>query len=87
MVNWDPQARTTVSDEEVIMKEVQQKLVYLRYDLEGQEGSVTIATTRPETIMADVAICVNPNDPRYQHLIGQKALIPLHQPRHSDHCR
>ncbi len=77
MVNWDPQARTTVSDEEVIMKEVNQKLVYLRYDLEGQEGSVTIATTRPETIMADVAICVNPTDERYQHLIGKKALIPL----------
>lgn len=77
MVNWDPQARTTVSDEEVNMKEVQQKLVYLRYDLEGQEGSVTIATTRPETIMADVAICVNPNDERYQHLIGKKVIIPL----------
>jgi valyl-tRNA synthetase len=77
MVNWDPQARTTVSDEEVMMKEVQQKLVYLRYDLEGQDGSVTIATTRPETIMADVAICVNPNDVRYQSLIGQKAIIPL----------
>jgi valyl-tRNA synthetase len=77
MVNWDPQARTTVSDEEVIMKEVNQKLVYLRYDLEGEEGSVTIATTRPETIMADVAICVNPADERYQHLIGKKAMIPL----------
>ncbi len=77
MVNWDPQARTTVSDEEVMMKEVSQKLVYIRYDLEGQEGSVTIATTRPETIMADVAICVNPEDPRYQHLIGKKAIIPL----------
>jgi len=77
MVNWDPQARTTVSDEEVMMKEVQQKLVYLRYDLEGQDGSVTIATTRPETIMADVAICVNPNDERYLHLIGKKAIIPL----------
>ena len=77
MVNWDPQARTTVSDEEVMMKEVHQKLVYIRYGLEGQEGSVTIATTRPETIMADAAICVNPNDTRYQHLIGKKAIIPL----------
>ncbi|TDB68854.1 valine--tRNA ligase [Arundinibacter roseus] len=77
MVNWDPQARTTVSDEEVNMKEVNQKLVYLRYDLEDNSGSVTIATTRPETIMADVAICVNPTDERYQHLIGKKALIPL----------
>jgi len=77
MVNWDPQARTTVSDEEVMMLEVHQKLVYIRYDLEGQEGSVTIATTRPETIMADVAICVNPEDTRYQHLIGKNAIIPL----------
>ncbi|MDZ7933574.1 MAG: valine--tRNA ligase, partial [Emticicia sp.] len=75
MVNWDPQAKTTVSDEEVIMKDVQQKLYYIRYD--GAEGSVTIATTRPETIMADAAICVNPADERYKHLIGKKVLIPL----------
>ncbi|KQS32810.1 valine--tRNA ligase [Dyadobacter sp. Leaf189] len=83
MVNWDPQARTTVSDEEVIMKEVNQKLVYLRYPLVLENGGgsmeegVTVATTRPETIMADVGICVNPNDERYQHLIGKKVLIPL----------
>jgi valyl-tRNA synthetase len=78
MVNWDPQARTTVSDEEVIMKEVNQKLVYLKYPLEeNTEEGIVIATTRPETIMADVAICVNPADERYQHLIGKKVLIPL----------
>lgn len=79
MVNWDPQAKTTVSDEEVIMKEVTQKLVYLRYAAAGPEGGdgVVIATTRPETIMADVAVCVNPADQRYQHLIGQKVLVPL----------
>ena len=81
MVNWDPQARTTVSDEEVIMKEVNQKLVYLSYALQGPASngheSIVIATTRPETIMADVAICVNPNDERYRHLIGRKVLIPL----------
>lgn len=81
MVNWDPQARTTVSDEEVIMKEVNQKLVYLKYELAdrpaGDEGAIVIATTRPETIMADVAICVNPNDERYKHLVGQQVLIPL----------
>ncbi|CAH0994097.1 Valine--tRNA ligase [Emticicia aquatica] len=75
MVNWDPQAKTTVSDEEVIMKDVQQKLYYIRYD--GAEGSVTIATTRPETIMADAAICVNPADERFQDLIGKKVKIPL----------
>ncbi|MFN4084593.1 MAG: valine--tRNA ligase [Spirosomataceae bacterium] len=78
MVNWDPQAKTTVSDEEVIAKEVQQKLVYIRYLLaEDPSQTITIATVRPETIMADAAICVHPDDPRYQHLIGQKALIPL----------
>ncbi|PWJ59997.1 valyl-tRNA synthetase [Dyadobacter jejuensis] len=78
MVNWDPQAKTTVSDEEVIMKEVNQRLVYLRYDLEeGGAPGVVIATTRPETIMADVAICVNPADERYQHLIGKKVMVPL----------
>ncbi|WP_254413011.1 valine--tRNA ligase [Dyadobacter diqingensis] len=79
MVNWDPQARTTVSDEEVITKEVNQKLVYIRYDLVGgAEGEgVVIATTRPETIMADAAICVNPNDERYQNLIGKQVNIPL----------
>ncbi|QRR02566.1 valine--tRNA ligase [Dyadobacter sandarakinus] len=83
MVNWDPQARTTVSDEEVIMKEVSQRLVYLKYPLVGgqEEGSmedgIVIATTRPETIMADVAICVNPNDERYRHLVGKMVAIPL----------
>jgi valyl-tRNA synthetase len=78
MVNWDPQARTTVSDEEVIMKEVNQRLVYLKYPLEeNTEEGIVIATTRPETIMADVAICVNAADERYQHLIGKKVLIPL----------
>ncbi|GAB3269361.1 valine--tRNA ligase [Larkinella harenae] len=87
MVNWDPQGRTAVSDEEVITKEVQQKLVYIRYEIAGSrahgaEGDenpdyITIATVRPETIMADAAICVNPNDERYSHLHGKKALIPL----------
>ncbi|OIN56402.1 valine--tRNA ligase [Arsenicibacter rosenii] len=78
MVNWDPQGLTAVSDEEVIMKEVQQKLSYIRYAIEGSEGEfITIATVRPETIMADAAICVNPNDERYKHLHGKKALIPL----------
>lgn len=78
MVNWDPQGRTAVSDEEVIMKEVQQKLSYIQYPIQGSEGEfVTIATVRPETIMADSAICVNPNDERYRHLHGKKALIPL----------
>ena len=78
MVNWDPQGKTAVSDEEVITKEVQQKLVYIRYAIAGQDKqSITIATVRPETIMADAAIAVNPNDERYKHLHGRKAIIPL----------
>lgn len=79
MVNWDPQGKTAVSDEEVIRKEVNQKLYYIRYHLnEGHTSDyLTIATTRPETIMADAAICINPNDERYLHLHGKKVLIPL----------
>jgi len=78
MVNWDPQGKTAVSDEEVIRKEVNQKLHYIKYPIVGEAGKfITVATTRPETIMADAAICVNPNDERYQHLVGKKVLIPL----------
>lgn len=77
MVNWDPKGLTAVSDEEVIRKEVNQKLYYIRYKLSEGNGYITIATTRPETIMADAAVCVNPNDERYSHLHGKKVLIPL----------
>ncbi|GGF37477.1 valine--tRNA ligase [Echinicola rosea] len=78
MVNWDPQGKTALSDDEVIFKEVQSKLYYINYKIEGSEDEhLTIATTRPETIMADVAICINPNDKRFAHLKGKKALIPL----------
>ena len=77
MVNWDPQGKTAVSDEEVIHKDVQAKLYHIQYPLVDGSGSVTIATTRPETIMADAAICVNPADERYVHLHGKKVRIPL----------
>ena len=78
MVNWDPLGKTALSDDEVIMKEIQSKLYYIKYKIEGTEDQfLTIATTRPETIMADVAICINPNDPRFAHLKGKKAIIPL----------
>ncbi len=77
MINWDVKAKTALSDEEVIRKETQQKLYYLRYAIEGTDKHIIIATVRPETIMGDSAICVNPNDERYQQLIGQKALVPL----------
>lgn len=77
MVNWDPKGLTAVSDEEVIRKEVNQKLYYINYKLADGPGSVTIATTRPETIMADTAVCVNPNDERYKHLHGKNVFVPL----------
>jgi valyl-tRNA synthetase len=77
MVNWDPAGKTSVSDEEVIRKEVNQKLYYIKYTVSGSDDFVTIATTRPETIMADAAICINPNDERYTHLKGKKVFVPL----------
>jgi valyl-tRNA synthetase len=78
MVNWDPAGKTAVSDEEVIRKEVNQKLYYIKYLISGTEDQfLTIATTRPETIMADAAICINPNDERFTHLKGKKVFVPL----------
>ncbi|MGB6152568.1 MAG: valine--tRNA ligase [Pricia sp.] len=77
MVNWDPEAQTTLSDEEVIYEEKQGLLYYLSYPVEGSEERVTIATTRPETILGDTAICVNPKDERFTHLKGKKAIVPI----------
>ena len=78
MVNWDPAAKTAVSDEEVIHKEEKSKLYYVRYQVEGTEDEwVTIATTRPETILGDTAVCVNPNDERYTHLEGKRVIVPM----------
>ncbi|WP_029038410.1 valine--tRNA ligase [Salinimicrobium xinjiangense] len=77
MVNWDPEAKTTLSDEEVIYQERQGQLYYLEYKIEGSEDTLTIATTRPETILGDTAICINPNDERFAHLKGKKAIVPL----------
>lgn len=77
MVNWDPSAQTALSDEEVIHKEVNSKLYHIAYAIEGREEKLTIATTRPETILGDSAICVNPKDERYTHLKGKKAIVPL----------
>lgn len=78
MVNWDPKALTALSDEEVIYREVNSKLYYVRYPVEGSEDEfVNIATTRPETILGDTAVCVNPKDPRYKHLKGKRVLVPL----------
>lgn len=77
MVNWDPEGLTAVSDEEVIHTEENSKLYYVKYPVVGSDEFVTIATTRPETILADTAVCINPNDDRYKHLKGQKVLIPM----------
>jgi valyl-tRNA synthetase len=77
MINWDPEAKTTVSDEEVIYKESQSKLYYLRYQIEGEDDFVTIATTRPETILGDTAVCYHPEDERFQHLKGKHVIVPI----------
>ena len=77
MVNWDPKALTALSDEEVIYKEEHSKLYYLRYKIVGEEGYAIVATTRPETIMGDTAMCINPNDPKNQHLRGKRVIVPL----------
>src|SRR5210317_1059888 len=77
MVNWDPSAKTALSDEEVIYKEMQGKLYYLKYQIEGEDEFVTIATTRPETILGDTAVCIHPADKRFTHLKGKRVLVPL----------
>ncbi len=77
MVNWDPEAKTTLSDEEVEYVEQNGKLYYIKYKIEGFKDTLTIATTRPETILGDTAICINPNDERFSHLKGKKAIVPI----------
>ena len=77
MVNWDPEAKTTLSDEEVIHVERTDKLYYVKYKIQDEDGYVTIATTRPETILGDTAVCVNPEDERYAHLKGKHVIVPI----------
>ncbi len=77
MVNWDPKALTALSDEEVIYKDEHSKLYYLRYFIEGEDKYIIVATTRPETILGDSAVCVNPNDERYSFLKGKRVIVPL----------
>lgn len=77
MVNWDPQGKTALADDEVIHKEVNSKLYHVRYKIKGEDAYVTIATTRPETILGDTAVCVNPNDERYANLKDKTVLVPL----------
>lgn len=77
MVNWDPEAKTNISDEEVIFKEQNGKLYFLKYKIEGSEEFISVATTRPETIFGDTAVCINPNDERYAHLKGKNVIVPI----------
>jgi valyl-tRNA synthetase len=79
MINWDPAARTAISDEEVIHKEEHGKLYYIKYKIEGEADGkyIAIATTRPETIFGDVAVCINPNDPKTSHMKGRKVVVPI----------
>ena len=77
MVNWDPEAKTTLSDEEVIFEERHGNLYFINYKIEGSSGFLTVATTRPETIFGDTAICINPDDVRFTHLKGKNAIVPI----------
>ena len=77
MINWDPAAKTALSDEEVIYKDVQSHLYHLKYQVVGSDAFIVVATTRPETILGDTAVCVNPKDERYKHLHGKKVMVPL----------
>ena len=77
MVNWDPKAQTALSDEEVLYKEVNSRLYYLKYKVDGGDGYAVVATTRPETILGDTAMCINPNDPKNAWLKGKRVLVPL----------
>ena len=77
MVNWDPEGKTALADDEVIYKEVDSQLFYIKYKVKGSDDTLTIATTRPETLLGDTAVCVNPNDERFSHLHGKTAIVPL----------
>lgn len=77
MINWDPSAKTTLSDEEVYHEDTKGNLYYIKYQIEGSDDFLTIATTRPETILGDTAICIHPEDERYKHLHGKRAIVPI----------
>ncbi len=77
MVNWDPEGKTALADDEVIYKEVDSQLYHIKYKIKGSDETLTIATTRPETLLGDTAVCINPNDERFTHLHGKTAIVPL----------
>jgi valyl-tRNA synthetase len=86
-VNWDPKLLTAVSDLEVVQEEEDGSMWHIRYPLADGSGTLTVATTRPETMLGDVAVMVHPEDERYQHLIGKQRHAAAVQPRNSDHRR
>ena len=77
MVNWDPEGKTALADDEVIYREVDSQLYYIKYKIKETNDSLTIATTRPETLLGDTAVCINPNDNRFKKYKGKKAIVPL----------
>merc|ERR1711966_321392 len=77
LVNWDTQLQTAISDLEVVQRDVQSQLYYIEYQIENSENKITIATTRPETMMGDTAIAVNPKDDRYREFVGKNVNIPI----------
>ena len=77
MVNWDPQGKTALADDEVIYKEVDSNLYHINYKIKDSKDYLTIATTRPETLLGDTAVCINPNDKRFKHLKNKSAIVPL----------
>ena len=77
LVNWDTKLQTAISDLEVNQKDVQSQLYYIDYTIENSDQKITIATTRPETMMGDTAVAVNPKDERYVNLVGKNVLIPI----------
>ncbi len=77
MINWDPSAKTTLSNEEVLHSEENSQLYFVKYMVKGSDEFIAVATVRPETIMGDVAVCVNPNDERYKSLVGKTVIVPL----------
>jgi valyl-tRNA synthetase len=87
LVNWDPKLLTAVSDLEVVSEEEDGSMWEIHYPFACGKGALTVATTRPETMLGDVAVAVNPDDERYAHLIGQQLQLPLVRPDHPDHRR
>ncbi len=86
MVNWDPASKSAISDEEVIFREVKGSLWYMKYPIKDSNEFIVVATTRPETMLGDTGVAVNPNDERFKHQIGKKVILPIVGKRNSNFC-